>query len=278
MTLWPFSKRPVIVIATCDTHSNSRVGLCPADGVELEDGFYQPSREQIWLWDCWVDIWNKVHDLKGELKAKVYHIHAGDGIDDNHHSKYGLITLNKSIMVKLAEESLAPSMKVSDFRFFVRGTAAHVGQDAELEELVAERCDAVQDGSYSKYEWRLIAGGVYFLARHRPPSTSLKEHTRGGGANRSAVQLTMQFARLGMDLPQVALFGHYHHPEDSGENFPIRALFLPCFKLHGSYESERGFAAEPIGARVFICEGGKYSLLPIEDWTYLPEEDKPWTE
>jgi hypothetical protein len=172
---------------------------------------------------------------------------------------------------------MGPALKVADRTFWVRGTEAHVGGAGELEELTAERCGAVEsDGLYSRYRWLIETEGVLGMFAHRPISTSTREHTRGGGAMRTAAQLVMSCNRIGQPVPRYACFGHFHHPEDSGENYAVRVMFLPGWKLHGSYEHGRGFSVEPVGGRVLVLEKGQMQVLPLGDWTYLPEPDTAW--
>jgi len=268
---------PIIIVATADGHVNSCVGLCPKKSFELEVGRYSPSREQRWLWGKWKDFWDRITELKKDLGGEVWWINAGDGADDNSHSRYGLITLNKSLIVRLAVESYQPAVDASDRRFFVRGTPAHVGTDGELEEIVAKECNAeMWKGMYTRYAWELEANSTRILARHKPISNSTREYTRGGGANRTAVQMTMAAARLGRKLPDIAFSGHFHHYEDSGGNYPVRVVFLRCWKLHGSYDQYMGFSIEPIGGEVTICYEDRYRMLPTKDWSYIPREEKAW--
>ena len=247
----------VVIVATADGHANSCVGLCPAESVELDGGgHYKPSPEQQWLWECWCDFWDRVAALKKRLqrerkrKVRVYHVVCGDGVDGNTHSHHGLVTVNKATIVRLGAQIEKPALKVADRLFWCRGTAAHVGQQAELEELIAHLSDATEDPKThlrTRYVWRIRAGGVLGMVRHRPISTSTREHTRGGGAMRTAAQIVMECARLKREIPDFACFGH-HHSEDSGSNFPVRVKFLPPWKPPGSYDKDRMLSAEPVGA------------------------------
>lgn len=271
---------PVILVATADEHINSRVGLCPREGVDLDnDGRYLPSRGQLWLYNRWADdFWPRIDSLRKKIGGEVWWINVGDGADDNYHNKYGLITLNKSLIVRLAVESYQPALDVADKTFFIRGTSAHVGRDAEIEEQIAYECGATMDGSsYSSYVWRLQIHGTRILARHKPISNSTRLHTRGGGANRCAVQIMMESTNIASPYPHIALFGHYHHPEDSGENYPVHVYFLPCWKLHGNYDKYMGFSVERIGGRVFIIRGDRWESLSLNEWTYTPRIDRTYT-
>ena len=47
--------RPTVVACVGDLHAGSTLGLCPLDGVEVDDGGrYSPnaSQRQLWAWWC----------------------------------------------------------------------------------------------------------------------------------------------------------------------------------------------------------------------------------
>ena len=50
-----------IVACFGDMHCGSTVGLCPPEGIELDDGgLYMPNTGQEWLWNNWEEAWAKV--------------------------------------------------------------------------------------------------------------------------------------------------------------------------------------------------------------------------
>ena len=61
-----------IVVCLGDTHCGSTVGLCPPEGLELDDeGLYLPSKAQLWLWNNWEEAWAKIKSVKRKnRKAK----------------------------------------------------------------------------------------------------------------------------------------------------------------------------------------------------------------
>ena len=76
-----------IVVCVGDTHCGSTVGLCPPEGLELDDGgMYEPNKAQRWLWDNWEQAWAEIKSIKRKnKKAKLHLIFNGDLIDGDHH-------------------------------------------------------------------------------------------------------------------------------------------------------------------------------------------------
>ena len=54
-----------IVVCAGDIHCGSTVGLCPPEGLELDDGgMYEPNKSQRWLWDNWEKAWAVIKSVK----------------------------------------------------------------------------------------------------------------------------------------------------------------------------------------------------------------------
>lgn len=284
--------KPVILAINGDDHPNSMVGLCPPEGVWRTDGEtkskYVPGKAQRWLWECQEDYVERLRKLKKKMKCELWWVKNGDGSDDNTHSKHGLISLLTNEIVEIGYQVTEPILAIADRIFIVNGTEAHVGRGAALEKSIASRialeyragnhkCKITKGNvAYTKWCWQFRASNVHILCQHRPKSTSRVLRTRGGGANRTAVELALELLNTDRELPDVAYYAHFHHPEDSGENHPIRVFLNPCMKLHGSWESGANFSAERVGIRVAICDSGGFYPEPLEKWTYLPEGDEIW--
>jgi len=197
----------------------------------------------------------------------------GDGADDNLHSKAGLVSVVPDVIAEIGVDVLEPVLRVANEIHFIAGTPAHVGRYATIEEQIARRVGGVRHKSrrYVLFRKYIRARGVVFDCQHTPVSNSTRQHTRGGGAMRTAHEIVSEYQRRGETVPQFALRAHVHHYEDSGENFPVRVLFCPCWKLHAEYEGRRGFVIQPIGGWYIICREGKGDAVLV---TYEPERDK----
>src|SRR5687768_6791425 len=65
--------RPVIVATPGDLHTNSTLGLCPSEGVDLDDGgHYAPNKIQRWIWQCWCDYWAAIGKAREALGAELW--------------------------------------------------------------------------------------------------------------------------------------------------------------------------------------------------------------
>ena len=94
------------VVAICgDLHCGSTVGLCPPEGLELDDGgMYDPSDAQEWLWQCWESAWKKAKSIIGRDKFTL--VLNGDLIDGDHHRSSQIASPLTGIHARCAMESL----------------------------------------------------------------------------------------------------------------------------------------------------------------------------
>jgi|TARA_R110000824_G_C15033094_1_gene659608 hypothetical protein len=176
----------VIVVAS-DLHCGSTLGLCPAEGVELDDGgWYKPSKAQKWLWQEWEKHWKKVEDI---VRDRTWHLVLnGDLIDGFHHNSVELATPLTSIQIRMGMASLNKCLYLSPKASAIhvmRGTPAHVGQSASSEESMAralakEGWPVVPDpdtGNYSSYKRRLDIGSTR-ISIHHHSRFGQRAHTR----------------------------------------------------------------------------------------------------
>ena len=68
-----------IVVCAGDLHCGSTVGLCPPEGLELDDdGLYLPSKAQNWLWNNWEEAWGKIKSVKRKKLMVQMNLKVGD--------------------------------------------------------------------------------------------------------------------------------------------------------------------------------------------------------
>ena len=257
--------RPTLVVVASDGHCNSMAGLCPPVFRYGDGGEYRASPRQVMLWKYWRELAAEMRQRAQELKARLVVIYDGDGPDRNKYADgYGLITMRRDEVVRLTVQALTPLREVADVYVTNRGTQAHEGGSGELAEMVAERLDSLPNPETGEFSWywpKLDIDGVLCEFGHCPPSNSTKEHLRGAGARRTAFELEAAYNRMGDKLPQVAVFAHVHHYEDSGTNYSIRVLFTAAWKLPEAYSYDRGFGfkREPLMAWYWVCQDGQMS-------------------
>jgi hypothetical protein len=262
----------IIPIAS-DFHANSTVGLCPPI-VNLDDGgTYKASRGQRWLWECWLDYTAKVKAAANGAPISAFI--NGDAVEaDSKKRSTQLITRNKSTILSMATETLAPLIDIATRVFFMRGTDAHVGKSAEMEEELAKDCTITEPYSDSISSWWTFYGefsGVYFDISH---------HGRMGGLPWSktnplgplAVRLMMAYAGRKLD---VAVRSHNHKYGTTADNYPVMVTAAPAWQLATEYSNRQGFV-EPadIGGLIFTCDKGAYTWRKV---TYPPAPAKAWS-
>lgn len=267
------TKEAVIVIA--DTHINSTLGLCPP-GVTLDDGGqYMRSATQKWLWDTWLQFLDDLDRItKGYRKTFVLNGDIGE-LDDKNRS-WQTIVRSPSKVLDLCREVFVPAIGKDDL-FVVRGTEAHTGKSAWIEEELAADLGAIPDNERNTFSWwhlRALFGGVKFDVSHHGSMGSLP-WTYANASNRLVVETMMQYMKWGEDYPDIVVRSHMHRFVDSGRTFDSRAVFTPCWQFKTSYLFRLGKAnAYPhIGSLVFLCEDGNYHL---EDLRYKPKRKAPW--
>jgi len=202
----------VVVAVVGDLHIGSTVGLCPRR-VALDDGgAYEASKSQRWLWRCWEDYWRQVAERKAD-GAQVVVVLNGDLCDRNVHSHYQLWTINRATLQAAVLAALAPVLPIADYVVVVRGTEAHTGQSAEMEEWLARDIDAVPDeqaGSASWWYWEATIAGHNLALAHHPGTNSTRPWTQGGGG--PVTRGVIQTNRQAVYLPDadIVVNGHTH--------------------------------------------------------------------
>lgn len=267
-----------ILAIVSDLHVNSTVGLCPEQMVNDDGLTVLPSKSQQWLRAQWVNFWQDV-DLAGE-HYKVDSISVivnGDWGDKNRHSQYQLITLNEGSIIDWMVDVMQPVRSTAERIFVVRGTEAHTGGAGWMEEQAAQDIGAVVDPNTGLSSWWVFRGtleGVNVLATHHPGTNGTRPWTMGAAANRAAAMV--MDAHYNDDWkPHLAVFGHVHHYEDSGDNHPVRAIFNRPWTLIDAYSHRHGYgiASPSVGGLIVVCRDGNLRVIPRG---YQLPRAKPW--
>jgi len=217
-------------------------------------------------------------ELKRRLGAELYAVQVGDGSDDNTHQKSGLISTNKNDILNIGSRVLEPVLDVADKLFIVRGTEAHVGGHAWLEEAIAKDVDAEPDeaaGTWSWWKLPMYVEGVRFLFAHHPPTKGFLPHTRHSAPERCSHIVRNDYNDTGDPVPDVVGFAHVHFYSDSGTGPKPRVWFLPAWQLTTAYLLRLGKASwvPELGAAWWICENGRYK----HDYLLArPKRKKAW--
>lgn len=261
-----------------DLHVNSTVGLAPPY-TELDDGgTYRPSKAQRWLWRNWLDFWEQVRAKKEEHNAQLRVVFNAEIADLNKHSKYQLFTVNETTVMRAAVEVLTPALDVADVVFVTRGTEAHTGGSAHIEEKIAEDIGAAKDDEAGNWSWWWLpmeAAGVRLDFQHHPATGSRRPWTRGAAPTRQAAIVAMEYALEGKAPPHLGVYSHGHYFADSGTTIRPRVIFTPPWQLTTAFGHRLGVGGrlEPVGGVAFVCQDGQYTMHDIR---YQGRRRKPW--
>lgn len=217
------------LVVISDTHCGCALGLCPEDGVLLDDGGeYKPSKFQRKMWAYWLDFWeNWVPDAtRGEPYAVVFN---GDAIDGVHHKSTTQISQNLTTQRGIAYEVLKPVVERCEGRYWhIRGTDAHVGASATDEEALAKSLGAIpnDDGQYARYDlWKSVGPRIVHLLHHVGSTGSQAYEATAVG--KELVESFTEAARWDRRPPDAIVRSHRHRciqidiPTAHGNGFAV---------------------------------------------------------
>lgn len=267
-----------IVAVVGDLHGNCTVALSPPSFTLDDGGTKYASRYQMWLWEKWTEFWAEVGKEKKRRRAKLTVVVNGEIVDDNKHSKTQLMTQNRADMMRLAEKIMRPALSVmgrSDNLIVLRGTEAHTGPSANLDEEVARDLGAVpsvvDDGEIVCSSWWNFRGrfnGVLFDIAHHAGTGHRLPWTKGNDANRLAARMVLQSVNFNAPIPDLVIRGHNHRDSDSFDNQRARAIIMPSWQLGTSFGFRIGGDWLSAGGLYVVCEpGGRYEVHKrYHDW------------
>jgi len=194
-----------------DIHAGCRMGLCPRQGVRLDDGgFYIPSDIQLKMADMWDSFWNEwvPQVTQGEPYDVVFN---GDAVDGCHHNSTHQWSHNMKDQEDCAFALLGPVAKRAARYYHIRGTEAHVGQSGVHEEQLAQRLGAVPnaEGQYARWElWHRVSGHlVHFLHHVGSTGSAAYEAT---AVHKEMTESFVEAGRWEREAPQVVVRSHRH--------------------------------------------------------------------
>ena len=224
-----------------DLHCGSTVGLCGPEEVTWDDGgTYTPSKAQNWLWANWLAFWKRAKELRG--KGGLGILCNGDLVDGDHHGTVQIISRDMNVQFYVLKECFAPVLALKpDTCIVVRGTEAHVGKGASVEESFARwikekgvtvpKSDA---GMYSHWHFQGEIQGHTIDAAHHG-RIGQRPWTKSGVVGNLAAQIVMEAANRGDPIPELAFRSHYHTHFDTHDSFATRLIQTPAYQLHTAF-------------------------------------------
>ena len=269
-----------ILVCVGDLHLNDTTGLCPPEFKRANRDVHLPGVGQRFLWKAWTDIWATVAERKCKTGATVYLSWGGDLMDQNKYSHAELITTVKANIQTAMHQAAEPALAVADYNFLVRGTTAHVGELAELEEEFAKDIKAEACPSTGSYTWPVLPleiANVTFEIAHRPPCSTQRVDGRNQAVSRSVVRMVTRCLNQRAS-PAMVYVWHHAHYSAVGSEMGSHGFQVPCLKLVGAFGYEKcgvGTIVEPVGVLMFEIAGGDWRH---EFLRYSPRRIKPWTK
>jgi len=236
--------------------------LCPPIFNLKDGGSYRPNKTQKFLWDCWLDFWGSLSELKADRVGVLF---MGDLVDgDQKYRSHQIVTRNPAEIVDLAIECLMPALDRVNWAVFLKGTPSHVGKSGSLEEELASDFEGVaQKNGENNYAWDEFYGSVQsviFDAKHHGKLGYLR-HTKVNPLHRLAEELLGGYVERGEKVPLIALRAHMHRSADTFDNHAVRVLQTPCFAGREEYGHRISDEPPDVGGYIFICDNGNYKLL-----------------
>lgn len=236
------------IVVVSDLHCGCRLGLCPGEGVDLDDGGrYEPSPIQRKVWGYWrefFDVWVP-QVTRGEPYALVVN---GDAIDGVHHRSVTQISHNIQDQIRIAQACLAPEVARAARYYHVRGTEAHVGPSAQHEERLAESLGAEPNESGQRATWELWArmGGhlIHFLHHVGTTGSSAYEAT---AVHKELTESFVEAGRWGDQPPDIIVRSHRHRSIES--RIPSRAGYASAI-VTPAWQLKTPFTFKIPGARL----------------------------
>lgn len=200
------------VVVISDLHCGCQLGLCPPNGVTLDEGgTYQPSEQQRKVWGYWLMFWNDWVPMvtRGEPFDLVIN---GDTLDGVHHRSTHQISHNLKDQKHVAQEILEPVIEKAENLYVIRGTEAHVGPSGVLEEELARDLKAVPNdiGQHARYDlWKRIGDEGLIHILHHIGTTGSNAY-EGTALTKELTEEWNEAARWGEEPPDVVVRSHRH--------------------------------------------------------------------
>lgn len=278
------SKRAMIVVS--DLHVNNLKAICPPV-VRLDNGgTYHASPTQRKIWDAWLDFWSYANEITvGQGYDPVVVLNGDLGELDINRRTYELITPNKAdilnmavdVIVKGLEQIEVPQVPV----YVIRGTPAHTGKSAWLEEAIADDIGSVpaDGGALSHWHLRAKMAQTYVDVTHHGNLSSIP-YRANASADKLAFETWLHYTTQGAPAPNAVIRSHMHQRAE-GDFEQTRVYFTPSWssKTDFVYRIGRENSYSSVGGLVLLVDGDKHQAVYKEyDLELLKKGSSAWTK
>jgi len=258
-----------------DIHAGCRLGLCPPEGVKLDDGgCYMPSRMQLVMWEWWSEFWRVwVPSVCRGEKFDVANL--GDSVDGVHHGSTTQISHNLADQGRIAAAILKPIVAMARKYYHVRGTEAHVGPSGVEDERLAKELGAVlnDEGQYARYElWKRVgdANGPLVHAMHHIGTTSSAAY-ESSAPQAALISEFVEAGRNRVEPPDYVVRGHRHRylkVQNPSTRSEAATIILPGWQLKTpfTFKIAGGQVSQPQFGGVLIRQGNEEFYSRFKRW------------
>lgn len=274
----------IVLAVTSDLHCGSTVAVCSDEPVPLDDGAtYNPSKAQLWLWDCWHEFWARVADVRTEHKAKLFQEYNGDLVDGGrHHLTEQAISGLASIEADVIGKTLAVPLALKpDNIAIIRGTETHAGPSGNREESLARRLSdqgypvyrEPATGNHSHYHLRTTICDTYVSFTHHGKMGRMP-HTKPNPVLSLARQIASAHTDRGELPPKIAFRSHFHQHVDTGSLQPVRVIQTCAWQLHTAFTHKVvPESLADIGGHIVVFDGKDFE---VEHVLFKPKRTPLW--
>lgn len=199
------------VVVVSDLHCGSRLGLCPRNGITLdEEGHYGPSKLQKIMHDYWDAFWEWALDDACRGEPFILAVN-GDAVDGNPFNSTVQVSNSPTDQLHIAEEMLQPIVNRAALYFQIKGTEVHVGKAGMVEELLATTLKAEPNsiGQRARYELRLQVGDRILQLMHHIGTTG-STHFESTAVLKEFTSSLQHAARWDCQPPNIIGRSHRH--------------------------------------------------------------------
>ena len=260
-----------IVAVVADTHCGSQVGLMPPDQFQLDaEGFYDPSPQQKFLWQCWEESWLKIAKLR--KRAKLIIVFNGDAIQGTDEKFMALVSKRTDEHDAIHVDCMEYAFRTAGFNqskgdelYYVRGTERHSEAGSAAEERIASDLGANElAGRSSNIQIQLKVNGVVFDFMHKRIKRGTRWWTQDNALFYAAKDT---YARIidndWFKPPFEAIYvgSHFHswlpHQTHRGPKGNVTFAITPAFQLMTGYAIEvtKGLERATVGMMAYEVEG-----------------------
>lgn len=263
----------VVLACVSDVHAGSTLALCPPS-IKLDDGGeYHASKAQRWLWQSWLEYWDRVKSVQHQHKAQLYTVFNGDLVEGDHHQTSQILSRNPNAQAAVVNAAMAVPLGMKPDRIFiVRGTEAHVGSSASAEERIADglrrdKRPIEGDPETETASWWHLRLDVYKtridVTHHG--RTGQREHTRASAAVLHAHDIFLAHAKHGDRHPDLALRAHYHKFNDSYDACPTRVVTSGAWQLQTAHVKKvAADSLADVGGVIVVVTPDGYTLEKVQ--------------